>query len=706
MSSPAATPDSSPPPAPAEKLATPVEYLRGCGADRAKLLAKLGIQTVGRLLFHFPRDYQDFRDLLPISELKVDATASVRGVVSEIAERVTSRGTKMLGVLIVDGAHALRALWFNQAFLRPKFKVGQEVLLSGKVKLSGMRWEMAHPRIQWLDVDEGQPQGRLLPIYPLTEGLTQGQMRYMMRVAVDQYAYDVEETFSPELLAKYKLLPIGDALHQLHVPNDPDQAAAARRRFVFQELFVLQLGLALRRQTQIVQLHSAALPGSAKIDARIRRLFPFELTAGQEQAISEITADMARTIPMNRLLQGDVGSGKTVVALYAMLLSVANGHQAAIMAPTEVLARQHARTLGRMLEQSQVRTALLTGTLTPKERETTLAGMKSGAIQVVIGTQAILSDDVEFAKLGLVVIDEQHKFGVRQRSVLRDAGENPHYLVMTATPIPRTITMTLYGDLDISTLRESPPGRQNLYTYLGTAERRTQWWDFVRRKLREGRQGYVITPLVEESENWDAANLSAVYEELANGELSDFRLRLLHGRMPADEKDEVMNAFVNGEIDVLISTSVVEVGIDVPNATLMTIYDAERFGLAQLHQLRGRVHRGKFPGYCCLLPHGEELTDDAEKRLAALVKSTDGFELAEVDFDLRGPGDLFGTRQHGFPPFYIADLQRDTTLIIEARIAAQQLVSADPGLQRPEHAKLRKKVLEKYGRALDLGDVG
>jgi ATP-dependent DNA helicase RecG len=395
-----------------------------------------------------------------------------------------------------------------------------------------------------------------------------------------------------------------------------------------------------------------------------------------------------------------------VVAVYAMLLAVAHGYQAVLMAPTEVLARQHARTLGTMLARSQVRTALVTGSLSATEREAALHAIRAGETQVVIGTQAILSADVELPKLGLVVIDEQHKFGVRQRSGLKKSGINPHYLVMTATPIPRTVTMSIYGDLDLSTLRESPPGRQKLYTYLGTAENRGKWWNFLRRKLREGRQGYIVTPLVEDSESWDAASLHGVYEQLANGELSDFRLAILHGRMPADQKEAAMLAFASGETQVLVSTSVVEVGIDVPNATLMTIYDAERFGLAQLHQLRGRVHRGKYPGYYCLLPATDELSADAQRRLSALVELTDGFALAEVDFELRGPGDLFGTKQHGLPPFYLADLQRDRELVVEARQAAQRLVSFDPGLQRVEHAKIRRRVLEKYGHALDLGDVG
>jgi ATP-dependent DNA helicase RecG len=413
---------------------------------------------------------------------------------------------------------------------------------------------------------------------------------------------------------------------------------------------------------------------------------------------------MAGPLPMNRLLQGDVGSGKTVVAVYAMLLAVAHGYQAVLMAPTEVLARQHSLTLERMLAASQVRRAQLTGGLAASQRTALLERIAAGEMDIVVGTQAIIQEDVSFAKLGLVVIDEQHKFGVRQRAVLKRAGPDPHYLVMTATPIPRSLTMTLFGDLDVSTLRDNPPGRQKVNTYLANEDQRAKWWDFFRQKLREGRQGYVVTPLVEESEATEAASLDQTYETLANGELEAFRLGLIHGRMTPAEKDAVMDGFRNGEIQVLVSTSVVEVGVDVPNATLMTIESGHRFGLAQLHQLRGRISRGKFPGFCCVF--GDPQTDESRERLKAFVSSTDGFELAEIDFRLRGPGEIFGTRQHGLPPLRIADLLRDRTILEEARRDARELVTVDPGLGREEHAKLRRMMLARYGKALDLGDVG
>jgi ATP-dependent DNA helicase RecG len=494
------------------------------------------------------------------------------------------------------------------------------------------------------------------------------------------------------------------ALPELHFPTCRENLAQARRRFVYQELLVLQLALALKRRQVIDSWQAVPLELTAKIDARIRRLFPFSFTSGQNQAVAEIAGDMGRPQPMNRLLEGDVGSGKTVVAVYAMLLAVAHQAQVVLMAPTEVLARQHFETLERLLASSHTRLALLTGAQTGKARTELLEGIASGQVQIVVGTQAVVSAEVAFARLGLVVIDEQHKFGVRQRAALRRSDLSPHYLVMTATPIPRTLGMTLFGDLDRTTLRDMPPGRQNVHSYLPPAEDRGRWWEFFRKKLREGRQGYVIVPLVEGSEQVQAANLNETFEALANGELEAFRLGLVHGRMTPIEKQAAMDAFRRGTTQVLVATSVVEVGVDVPNATLMTIEGAERFGLAQLHQLRGRVSRGSFPGYCTLFANAE--TTEATERLQAFIGSTDGFHLAEVDFALRGPGDLLGTRQHGLPPLRIADLVRDSAVVEEARRDARALVESDRGLERPEHTLLRRMALVRYGKSLELGDVG
>jgi ATP-dependent DNA helicase RecG len=695
--------DSSSTLTPAQLLATPIQFLKGVGPARAELLERIGLYTARDVLFLFPRDYQELSER-EVHQLEEGKLQSVRGIIEDIDQRSTLSGGCILGVSIRCQTGHIRALWFNQPLMRQRFAFGQKVMVTGKPKYQGLVWEMSHPRVETLDAEEEEPATKILPVYPLTEGLLQWQMRKIVRGAIEAFVPALEEVFPDEYLQAHDLWPLVQALPQIHFPSDQESLDRARRRLVYQELFILQLALAIRRQQQHDQRRAPALEATAKIDARIRRLFPFELTAGQETAIAEIAADMAGPMPMNRLLQGDVGSGKTVVAVYAMLLAVAHGYQAALMAPTEVLARQHALTLERMLAASQVRRAQLTGGLTTSQRAALLQMIAAGEVDLVIGTQAIIQEDVSFAKLGLVVIDEQHKFGVRQRATLKQAGADPHYLVMTATPIPRSVTMTLFGDLDVSTLRDSPPGRQKVNTYLANDQQRAKWWDFFRRKLREGRQGFVITPLVEESEAVESVSLAETYEKLANGELEAFRLGLLHGRMAPGEKDAVMADFRRGQIQVLVSTSVVEVGVDVPNATLMTIEGGHRFGLAQLHQLRGRISRGKFPGFCCVF--GDPQTEEAKERLKAFVASTDGFELAETDFRLRGPGDVFGTRQHGLPPLRIADLLRDQALLEEARRDAHELVIADRGLAAKEHTKLRRMVLVRYGKALDLGDVG
>ena len=685
------------------RLATPIEYVKGVGPARAELLERLGLQVASQLLFYFPRDYQDLSDERPIAELTEGTLQSVRGTVQEIAVAASGFGKSRVSILLADGSGHLRATWFNQPFMRKRFHEGQHLLLTAEPRLRGLMWEMSHPQITFLADEEAPLATKLLPVYGLTEGLPQYKLRQIVATAVDELAPLLDEVFPEELLTRYQLMPLVAAVRAIHNPPDQEGLEAARRRFIFQELFVLQLALSLRRSQQR-SLPAAALPATPKIDARIRRLLPFELTPSQETAIREIAADMALDRPMNRLLQGDVGSGKTIVALYAMLTAVAHGKQAALMAPTEILARQHADTLAGLLEASRVRWALLTGSLAKGERTELLRQAAAGDLNVVLGTHAVVQDDVRFAQLGLVVVDEQHKFGVRQRAALRSGDTAPHSLVMTATPIPRTLGMTLFGDLDFSTLRELPAGRQPVSTYLVEPDQEAKWWSFVRDRLREGRQAFVVAPLIDESESVAAPSVAEAFEQLTNGELADFRLGLLHGRMSPAEKQAAMADFRSGQIQALISTTVVEVGVDVPNATVIAVAGAERFGLAQLHQLRGRVGRGSRPGYCAILLG--EATEATRQRLQAFAGSTDGFELAELDFELRGPGDLFGTQQHGLPPLRIADLQRDRQVLEETRREAQLLVSDDPGLKHAQHAGLRHQVLARYGAALELGDVG
>src|SRR5262245_30730149 len=693
---------------PAELLATPVQYLKGVGPQRAELLAKLDLHYAADVLFFFPRAYQDMSELREIDQLEEKKMASVVGVIDEVDLRNTGPGKSMLGMLMKQGPQYLRCLWFNQPWMRDKLAVGRRILVSGEPKREGVRWEMIHPRVELLADDEDAPAGRILPVYPLTEGLNQSQMRRVINGVVKSHAELVDDVFPEDFLDAHRLWPIKAALTNIHQPSDEASLTQAKRRLVYQELLVLQLALAIRKWRLAHQRQAPPLPISTKIDARITRLFHFQLTAAQRQAIDEITADMARAFPMNRLLQGDVGSGKTVVAMYAMLLAVAHGHQAALMAPTEILARQHLQTLSTALAASQVRMALLTGALTPAERRETLEKIAAGEVDIVIGTHAVThavaKSGVEFNKLGLVVIDEQHKFGVRQRAALKKAGVDPHYLVMTATPIPRTVGMTLFGDLDVSTLREPPPGRQTVHSYLAGDDQRMRWWHFFRQKLDEGRQGFVIAPLVEDSEAVDAANVQQTFDVLSRGELANYRVGLLHGRMTPAEKDSTMQAFRAGRTQALVATSVVEVGVDVPNATLMAIEGGERFGLAQLHQLRGRISRGAHAGYLCVF--ATPANDEAQERLDAFTKTSDGFDLAELDFQIRGPGDLFDTKQHGLPPLRIADLTRDIPVVEEARDAAQALIQSDAELANPAFARLRRMVFHRYGEALDLGDVG
>jgi ATP-dependent DNA helicase RecG len=695
---------STPEQTPAEQLLTPVQFLKGVGPQRGELLQRLGLFTARDVLFHFPRDYQDLTDQREIVELEEGKLQSVCGTVEDVELRGLGVGRSLLGVLVQGRSGFLRATWFNQAFMRDRFTLGQRVMLSGKPKKKGLMWEMSHPRVETLGDDEEAPPGRILPVYPATDGLPQWQLRRIIRGLIESHAALLEEVFPADYLTAHHLWPLARALAEIHFPGGHENLELARRRFVYQELFILQLALAVRRHQQRAVADAPRLIATTEIDARIRRLFPFMLTVGQEQAIGEIAADMTGPLPMNRLLQGDVGSGKTIVAVYAMLLAVAHGYQTVLMAPTEVLARQHWLTLNRLLAASSVRRGLLTGGLPAKVRGELLAQIAAGQMDLIVGTQAVIQEDVRFARLGLVVIDEQHRFGVKQRALLRQSGQDPHYLVMTATPIPRTVTMTMFGDLDVSTITDTPPGRQKVNTYLADETQRGRWWEFFGRKLREGRQGYVVVPLVEESEELMATSLDEAYETLANGPLEAFRLGLIHGRMNSAEKDAVMDRFRSGEIQALVCTSVVEVGVDVPNATLMTIEAAERFGLAQLHQLRGRISRGSYPGFCCVFANPQ--SPDAAERLKAFVATTDGFRLAEVDFSLRGPGEILGTKQHGLPPFRIADLLRDSEILVEARRDAQALVDADPRLAADDHARLRRMVLVRYAQALELGDVG
>jgi ATP-dependent DNA helicase RecG len=672
---------------------------------RAELLARLGVRTVGDLLLHFPRSYDDLSNVRRVEQLEAGVLQTVQGEVVELDSRDLADGRKVLSVVIADdGGRCVEGCWFNQAWIARQFRYGQRVAFSGKPRWYRDRWQMNSPRVQPLDGEGGSSQPEIVPVYPLTEGLRADQLRPLIRQALARAAAHVPDLVPAALAIKRGFAPAGQALAEVHFPEMLAHGIAGRRRFIYEEFLVLQVALALRRRTVRDRQNAPKLITTDAIDAHIRRLFPFKLTADQDKAVAAIRRDLASDRPMQRLLQADVGAGKTAVAVYALLVAVANKHQAALMAPTEVLARQHWHTLERYLAASRVRRALLTGSLSAKERRTLLDNLRAGDIDLVIGTQALVQEGVEFAKLGLVVIDEQHKFGVNQRARVRKLGVDPHYLVMTATPIPRTIALAVFGDLDTATIRQLPPGRQPVKTRWHTASQRARIYERFRELLKQGRQGYVVCPLVAESEALDVTAAEQHFVELRDGPFKEFRVGLLHGRQSDDEKDRVMQGFREHQLDLLVTTVVIEVGVDVPNATLMLIEHAERFGLSQLHQLRGRISRGPVAGECYLF--ADASTDEAQQRLRAISRTTDGFALAEEDARLRGLGDFFGTRQHGVADLRFGDLVADLGILQDAREDAIALVGADAGLRAPEHAALRQAVLERYGKTLELAEVG
>ncbi|MCP4886985.1 MAG: ATP-dependent DNA helicase RecG [Planctomycetaceae bacterium] len=705
------------------QLSSPVQYLPGVGASRAERLLKLGVRTAQDVLFLFPRDYEFPAPTTNLDALSEGVSASLVGEIID-AELVTRNpGKSIFSALVENESGVIRILFFNQSFRAEQLTLGCQVMVSGTPKLNGLRMEMVHPKVTVLDLHDQVPQPLILPIYPLTDGIKQADLRRLSGQLVAELAGELTEVMPAsfrELCAKklrkrglwkadHPLVDIEVALRQLHWPESEPQLKLAHTRLVFQELLVMQLALAMRRRKLTTELRAPPLPSSALIDARIIQRFPFELTADQKQVVAELRQDMARQFPMNRMLQGDVGSGKTIVAVYAMMLAVANQYQAVMMAPTEVLARQHYATLSRMLSSSRVRVGLLCGSLTTSERRELVEAVAAGEIDLIVGTQALIYGQLEFNRLGLCVIDEQHKFGVAQRVALRSGGVDPHYLVMSATPIPRSVAMTLFGDVDLSTLRNSPPGRVKVNTYLARDGWKERWWEFVRQRLNEGRQAYVVAPRVENKDSSpedgeDVSSVEAVVVELRQTQLKDYQVGLLHGRMPNEEKQAIMQAFSDGELDVLVSTTVIEVGIDVPNATIMTILGAQRFGLAQLHQLRGRVCRGAHGGHVCVFTDGDQPPEENE-RLKTFEQTQDGFELAEADFVMRGPGDLLGRQQSGLPPMRIADLSRDLELLQVARQLAQQMIDEDPELTDPELAELKGQVIRRYGKRLSLGDV-
>ena len=691
-------------PAPSEEsLDESIAVVRGIGDSMAKKLAKFEVHSVRDLLYFFPRRFMDFSKRTTVSALE---TGKYQTIFVNVWEAQATRFGRMKGseAVLGDETGNIRAVWFNQPWVARQMKTNSRIAVSGRVTEFNYRKMFENPEWELIEDKELMHTGRLVPVYQLTQGLFPRQVRSVVKNALDTYLGRAPDFLPAAIRQRCGLTGLQQAIMQAHYPADYASQDLSRKRLAFDELFLLQLGvLDKKREWQEDQPgHGFHIKGEGL--QRFVTSLPFALTEAQQRVVREISGDLARDVPMSRLLQGDVGSGKTVVATIALLSAMENGFQGALMAPTEILAGQHFETLFKLLAGGSgeserqdnvytfkdvfsfdIKVALLTGSVSAKEKSAIYEKIQAGEINIVIGTHALIQKGVQFSKLGLVIIDEQHRFGVLQRTALRQKGFNPHLLVMTATPIPRTLALTLYGDLDISTINEMPPGRQIIKTRWLTQHDRQRAYNFIRKQVLEGRQAFVICPLIEESENLEVKAAVAEYERLSSDVFPDLKLGLLHGKMKGADKEKVMTSFKAGELNILISTSVVEVGIDVPNATIMLVEAADRFGLAQLHQFRGRVGRGDKQSYCLLL--SENPSEYGQERLKAIEEISDGFALAEKDLELRGPGEFFGTRQSGLPDLKMARLS-DTLLLEIARREARMLFEKDPGLEHPEHRLL------------------
>lgn len=670
---------------------TPVRYLKGVGPKTAERFEKLGILTLSDLLCHYPRRYLDFSKPYSIAEAPADTECVVKAeVFAKPGGRILPGGRRMERITAGDDVSSLEITWFNNPYAAQKLELGQEYYFQGIVTGGMLRRQMVNPQVR---TDVQVKSSPFEAVYPQTEGLTSSAIAKCVRQLLP-HAELLPDPLPPEMLKKYRLLSKADAVRAIHCPATEEDAFAARRRLIYEELLVLQLGIGRMKN------HGAASTGAPmkKADASpFWESLPFSPTGAQRRAVEEILTDMSGETSMNRLLQGDVGSGKTLVAAAAIWACIRAGYQAALLAPTEILAGQHAENLNRLLSPFGMRVALLTGGMKAAARRTTLAAIRDDEADLIVGTHAILSEGVEFARLGLAVVDEQHRFGVRQRGLLAEKAANPHLLVMSATPIPRTLGLLMYGDLDISILDELPPGRKPVKTRCITGKKRADLYGFLDREIGSGRQAYIVCPAIEDAGGSGLNAVKSYYEDIAKAYLPDRRVGLMHGKLKPKEKAEVMDDFKSGRLDALVSTTVIEVGVDVPNATVMVIENAERYGLSALHQLRGRVGRGAAESWCFLV--SDNASESVQKRLKFLCSTSDGFAVAQYDLETRGPGDFFGSRQHGLPTLQIADLMNDTRTLHAAQSEAVALLAEDPLLERPEHALLARQVEQMFDKA-------
>lgn len=647
-----------------------VTEIKGIGAKKAQTLNNLGIFTVNDLIEHFPRDYEDRSQVKDIADLTENEENTFFALVSAVPENVHIRKMTVTKVKLSDSTGSVNAVWYNQPFIKNALKKDEEYIFTGIYKKSGYRREVSSPEFEKAGTGkEILGGGRIVPVYPLTSGISQKVLRSLIKTTLDAVKTQLPEFLPLDMRKKYMLCERNFAISNIHFPENDESFFIARKRLVFEELFVLQTALFILKGT--AKRNDGIVFKTKGISEESEKAFGFGFTKAQKKVIAEICADVSKGIPMNRLIQGDVGSGKTAVAMTAALMAVKNGYQAALMAPTEVLASQHYESFKEFFDKFGIKVCLLKGSLKKKEKEAVKELISTGEADVIVGTHAIIQEDVEFKKLGLVITDEQHRFGVKQRNVLSEKGINAHVMVMTATPIPRTLALILYGDLDVSVIDELPPGRQHIDTFAVNSSYHQRAYGFIRKEVENGRQAYMVCPMIEENDAIEAKSVMQMIDEVSQTDFKGLSVAVLHGKMKADEKERIMKDFAENKIQILISTTVIEVGINVPNATIMLIENAERFGLSQLHQLRGRVGRGKYQSYCILVTDSK--SEVTKERMKVMKKTNDGFEISETDLKLRGPGEFFGTRQHGVPQLKIANLYKDADILSQAQAAAKEL---------------------------------